>query len=122
MGVTIRLFVFDRFRATPPVACTLRENREKQTKVGHRPLEAGLPDVPRGLRVEDPVPVPRTDLYSARPESQDMCGNSFFTPQPELESRFDVDVPDGVEYHPPYNIAPGSHLEAVTNTDPDELA
>lgn len=51
-----------------------------------------------------------------------MCGrNSLFPPAVELERRFDASLATGVEYSPRFNIAPGSHIEVITNDHPDEI-
>lgn len=51
-----------------------------------------------------------------------MCGRtSMFIQQPEMETRFDAEVADGVEYRPRYNIAPGEDLEVITNENRDEI-
>lgn len=51
-----------------------------------------------------------------------MCGrNSLFPPAVELETRFDATLATGTEYAPRFNIAPGSHLEVISNDHPDEI-
>lgn len=51
-----------------------------------------------------------------------MCGrNSLFPPALELESRFDASLAADVSYRPRYNIAPGSHLEVITNESPETI-
>lgn len=45
----------------------------------------------------------------------------MFIQQPEMESRFDADLADGAEYRPRYNIAPGEHLEVITNENPEQI-
>ncbi|KTG11103.1 hypothetical protein AUR64_05170 [Haloprofundus marisrubri] len=49
-----------------------------------------------------------------------MCGRyTLFTPQPELEDRFDVTAERPLE--PRYNCAPGQNLPIITNDAPDSL-
>jgi len=49
-----------------------------------------------------------------------MCGRtSLFAPRAELESRFDVTVPDA--YGPRYNIAPTDPLEVITSDQSDAV-
>ena len=51
-----------------------------------------------------------------------MCGrNSLFPPAIELENRFDATLATDIEYAPRFNIAPGSHLETITNEEPDQI-
>ncbi|MFB6105273.1 MAG: SOS response-associated peptidase [Halobacteriaceae archaeon] len=50
-----------------------------------------------------------------------MCGRtSLFTPQPDLERRFDATAVDPLE--PRYNIAPGEDLAVITNEAPEEIS
>lgn len=44
----------------------------------------------------------------------------MFTPQPEVERRFDATAVDPLE--PRYNIAPGDDLAVITNEAPEEIA
>ncbi|WP_224449737.1 SOS response-associated peptidase [Haloprofundus salilacus] len=49
-----------------------------------------------------------------------MCGRySLFTPQPELEDRFDVTAERSLDAR--YNCAPGQQLPIITNNAPDAL-
>jgi len=49
-----------------------------------------------------------------------MCGRtSLFAPRAELESRFDVRVPD--DYRPRYNIAPTDSIEVITGDQSDVI-
>ncbi len=49
-----------------------------------------------------------------------MCGRySLFTPQLELEDRFDVRFE--FEFEPRYNAAPGQKLPVITDADPDSV-
>jgi putative SOS response-associated peptidase YedK len=45
----------------------------------------------------------------------------MFIQQPEMESRFDATLADGVKYRPRYNIAPGEDLEVITNSARDQI-
>lgn len=52
-----------------------------------------------------------------------MCGrNSLFAPALILENRFDATIAADVTYRERYNIAPGTHLEVVSNQHPDTIA
>lgn len=51
-----------------------------------------------------------------------MCGrNSLFVAAEDLEARFDAEIVADGGYTPRYNVAPGSHLEVVTNDAAGEI-
>ena len=51
-----------------------------------------------------------------------MCGrNSLFPVAPDIEERFAATFADGTDYQPRYNIAPGSHLEVITDDRAAEI-
>jgi putative SOS response-associated peptidase YedK len=52
-----------------------------------------------------------------------MCGRYVLVQKIELiEQRFNVKAPEGLEYRPNYNIAPGSRAAVITNENPRELS
>lgn len=51
-----------------------------------------------------------------------MCGrNSLFPAAPDLEERFSATFADDAEYEPRYNIAPGTHLEVISDDRAAEI-
>ena len=51
-----------------------------------------------------------------------MCGRYILVQKLELiEKRFNVTAPEGVEWKPAYNIAPGQVAPVITSDNPKEL-
>lgn len=47
-----------------------------------------------------------------------MCGRtSLFIPRDELEERFEASIASDIQYTPRFNIAPGSQIEVITNSE-----